>query len=82
MSSKDNDSIFEKVESKTNVKKDDIVKLAKSISSKDLNDERNIRKLIKEVAKLAGKDVSKEKEEKIINAIKKDKIPKDLKNVM
>ena len=32
--------------------------------------------------KLAGKDVSKEKEEKIINAIKKDKIPKDLKNVM
>ncbi|MBE6143679.1 MAG: stage VI sporulation protein F [Erysipelotrichaceae bacterium] len=82
MSRDDKDSIFEKVESKTNVKKDDIVKLAKSVSSKDLSDERNIRKLIKEVAKLAGKDVSKEKEEKIINAIKKDKIPKDLKNVM
>ena len=79
MSRDDKDSIFEKVESKTNVKKDDIVKLAKSVSSKDLSDERNIRKLIKEVAKLAGKDVSKEKEEKIINAIKKDKIPKDLK---
>ena len=82
MSKQDNDSIFEKVESKTNVKKDDIVKLAKSLSSKDLNDERTIRNLIKDVAKLAGKDVSKEKEEKIINAIKKDKIPKDLKNVM
>ena len=82
MSRDDKDSIFEKVESKTNVKKDDIVKLAKSVSSKDLSDERNIRKLIKEVAKLAGKDVSKEKEEKIINAIKKDKIPKDLKIVM
>ena len=76
------DSIFEKVESKTNVKKDDIVKLAKSITGKDLNDEKNIRKLIKDVARLAGKDVSKDKEEKIINAIKKDKIPKDLKNVM
>ena len=82
MSNIDNDSIFEKVESKTNVKKDDIVKLAKSISGKDLNDERNLRKLIKDVARLAGKEVSKEKEEKIINAIKKDKIPKDLKNVM
>ena len=78
----ENDSIFEKVESKTNVKKDDIVKLAKSITGKDLNDEKNIRKLIKDVARLAGKDVSKDKEEKIINAIKKDKIPKDLKNVM
>lgn len=80
--SNENDSIFEKVESKTNVKKDDIVKLAKSISGKDLNNEKNLRKLIKDVAKLAGKEVSKEKEEKILNAVKKDKIPKDLKNIM
>lgn len=82
MSINDNDSIFEKVESKTNVKKEDIVRLAKSISGKDLNDEKNLRKLIKDVARLAGKEVSKEKEEKIINAVKKDKIPRDLKNVM
>ena len=82
MSNNDNDSIFEKVESKTNVKKEDIVKLAKSISGTDLNDEKNLRKLIKDVARLAGKEVSKEKEEKIINAVKKDKLPKDLKNVM
>ena len=82
MSKNESDSIFEKVESKTNVKKEDIVKLAKSISSKDLTDEKKLRKLIGDVAKLAGRDVSKEKEEKIINAIKKDKVPKDLKNVM
>ncbi len=75
-------NIFSKVEEKTNVKKEDIIKLAKKASSQDLSDEKNIRKLIKEVAKLAGKDVSKEKEEKILNAIKKDKIPKDFKNVM
>lgn len=82
MSKNQNDSIFEKVESKTNVKKDDIVKLAKSISGKDLNDEKNLRKLIKDVGKLVGRDVGKEKEEKIIQAIKKDKLPKDLKNIM
>ena len=64
------------------IKKDDIVKLAKSLSGKDLNNEKNLRKLIKDVAKLAGKEVSKEKEEKILNAVKKDKIPKDLKNIM
>ncbi len=82
MSNSDKDSIFEKVESKTNVKKDDIVRLAKSISGKDLNDEKNLRKLIKDVGRLVGKDVGKDKEEKIIQAIKKDKIPKDLKNIM
>lgn len=82
MTKNEKDSIFEKVESKTNVKKDDIVKLAKSISGKDLNDEKNLRKLIKDVGRLVGKDVGKEKEEKIIQAIKKDKIPKDLKNIM
>ncbi|MDD7735381.1 MAG: stage VI sporulation protein F [Bacilli bacterium] len=75
-------NIFSKVEEKTNVKKEDIIKLAKKASSQDLSDEKNIRKLIKEVAKLAGKDVSKEKEEKILNAIKKDKVPKDFKNVL
>ena len=75
-------NIFSKVEEKTNVKKEDIIKLAKKASSQDLSDEKNIRKLIKEVAKIAGKNVSKEKEEKILNAIKKDKVPKDFKNVL
>ena len=81
--SKDNkDSIFDQLENKTNVRKEDLMKLAKSVSSKDLNDEKNLKKLIKDVARLAGKDISKEKEEKIINALKKDKIPKDLKNIL
>ena len=71
-------NIFSKVEEKTNVKKEDIIKLAKKASSQDLSDEKNIRKLIKEVAKLAGKDVSKEKEDKIINAVVNDKVPKDV----
>lgn len=75
-------NIFSKVEETTNVKKEDIIKLAKKASTQDLSDEKNIRKLIKEVARLAGKDVSKDKEEKILNGIKKDKVPKDLKNIL
>lgn len=77
-----NDSIFDKVEAKTKVKKEDIIALAKSVSGQDLNDEKNLRNLIQEVAKLAGKDVSKEKEESIIKAVKKDKVPKDFKNIL
>ena len=73
-----NNNFFERVEKKTNVKKEDILSLAKSIQNKNLKDERELRKLIKSVATLAGKDVSKEREEKIIDAIIKDKIPKNI----
>ena len=72
------ENIFDRVEKKTKVKKEDILKLAKKISGQDLSDEDILRTLIKDVAKLAGKEVSKEKEEKIISAVKKDKIPKKM----
>lgn len=72
------ENIFDRVEKKTKVKKEDILKLAKKISGQDLSNEDNLRTLIKDVAKLTGKEVSKEKEEKIISAVKKDKIPKKM----
>ena len=74
----ENNNFFERVEKKTNVKKEDILSLAKSIQNKNLKDEKELRKLIKSVATLAGRDVSKEREEKIIDAIIKDKIPKNI----
>ena len=73
-----NEKIFDKVEEKTNVSREDIISLAKSIQGIDMNDEKNLRKLIKDVAKLARKNVSKEKEDKIIKAVKKDKVKDDL----
>ena len=76
------EKIFDKVEEKTNVKREDIISLAKSIQGKDMNNERNLRKLIQDVAKLAGKKVSKEKEEKIIKAVKKDKVPKNFDSII
>lgn len=72
------EKIFDKVEEKTNVKREDIISLAKSIQGKDMNNEKNLRKLIQDVAKLAGKTVSKEKEEKIIKAVKKDQVKENL----
>ena len=77
-----NNNIFDKVEKKTKVKKEDILSLARSIQNKNLKDEDELRKIIKDVAKLAGKEVSKEREEKIIDAIIKDKIPKNLDKIL
>ena len=60
------ENIFDRVEKKTKVKKEDILKLAKKISGQDLSDEDNLRTLIKDVAKLAGKEVSKENIDRLI----------------
>ena len=71
-------SFFDRVERKTNVKKEDILSLARSIQNKDLKDEDTLWSLIKDVSKLAGKEVSKEKADKIIEAVRKDKIPNSI----
>ena len=54
-----NNNLFNKVEKKTNVKKNDIINLAKSIQNKNMNDENNLRDLIHTIATMAGKEVDK-----------------------
>ena len=76
-----NNNLFKKVESKTNVKKSDILELAKSIQNKNMSDEKNLRELIQNIAKMAGKEVDKEKEEKIINAVKNNQINDQIKKM-
>ena len=73
-----NNNLFNKVEKKTNVKKNDIINLAKSIQNKNMSDENNLRDLIHTIATMAGKEVDKEKEDKIINAVVNDKVPQDV----
>lgn len=72
------DSFFNKVEKKTNVSKDTILNLAAKLQQSNLKDEATLREVIKELGKMTGKDVSKEKEDKIINAVVNDKVPKDV----
>ena len=72
------DSFFNKLEKKTNVSKDTILSLASKVQNADMKDESVLRDLIKEIGVVAGKEVSEEKTNKIINTILNDKIPKDL----
>ena len=72
------DSFFNKVEKKTNVGKDTILNLAAKLQQSNLKDEATLREVIKGLGKMTGKDVSKEKEDKIINAVVNDKVPKDV----
>lgn len=74
-----NEQMFKNIESKTNIKKEDILRLANSIQNKNLEDEANLRQIIKEVSKLANKEVSKEKEDKLVNVLKNNIKSKDFK---
>lgn len=72
------DSFFKKVEKKTNVDKDTIMSLAKKLQGSNMKDEDVLRDMVQEISTLTGKEVSKEKEDKIVNAIIKDNVPKDI----
>lgn len=72
------DKFFSKVEKKTKVNKDTILSLATKLQQGNLTDESSLREVISTLSSLTGKDVSKEKEDKIIDTILKGKVPKSV----
>ena len=75
------DSFFKRVEKKTNINKETILSLADKLQRSNMKDENTLREVIKDISNMTGKEVSKEKEQRIIDAIKKDNIQKDIGNM-
>ena len=63
------EDIFKNIESKTSIKKEEIIKLASEVETCDLQDEDVLRSLIQKVSKLANKPISKDRENEIINKV-------------
>ena len=74
------DSFFKKVEKKTNVNKDTIMSLASKLQNGNMKDEATLKEVIGTLSEMTGRPVSKEQEEKIINAVMNDKVPQNLEN--
>ncbi len=72
------DNFFKKVEKKTNIDKNTIIALAQKLQNSNMKDEKTLHEVIKDISNMTGKEITKEKEEKIINAILKDNIPKNI----
>ena len=72
------DSFFNRIEKKTNVGKSTILDLAKKLQQNDLKNEGTLREVIQTLSQMTGRDVSKDQEDKIINAVVNDKVPKDI----
>ena len=72
------DSLFNRIEKKTNIKKETILNLANKLQNGNMQDEQAIREVIEDLSYLTGKEVSKEKEDKIIKAIRNNQIPNNI----
>lgn len=76
------DSLFKKIEKKTNINKETILSLADKLQKNNIKDEKTIREIIGELCQMTGKQITKEKEEKIINAILNDNVPSDIEKML
>ena len=72
------ESLFNRIEKKTNIKKETILSLADKLKQNNLKDEKSLREVIQEISKITGKEVSKEKENKIIEAIQNNEVPNNI----
>ena len=72
------DDLFDRIEKKTNVSKDAILEFARKLQDGNFKDEKVLRSVIKDISEMTGKEVSEEKEQKIIDMVINDKVPKDI----
>ena len=72
------DSLFKKVEKKTNVTKDTILSLANKLQNGNMKDENTLAEVVDEIASMTGKSITPEKKEKIISTIMQDQVPQDV----
>ncbi|MET0786783.1 MAG: stage VI sporulation protein F [Paenisporosarcina sp.] len=63
------DSFFKKIEQKTGVSMDEVFTLANAIQYADFSDENQVKKIVRKVAKLAGKPLTKEFEQQIVKSV-------------
>ena len=72
------DSFFNKIEKKTNVEKDTILSLAGKLQNGNMKDEKTLKEVISTLSEMTGRTVSKEQEDKIIDAVLNDKVPTNI----
>ena len=72
------DNFFKKVEKKTKVSKNTILDLAAKLQNGNKKDEKTLREVITTLSEMTGKKVSKEREDKIVETIIQDKVPKGI----
>jgi len=72
------DNLFGKIQKNSSINPSEIYKVADSVKNADFTDERTVRKLIRQLARMANKPISKEKEDKLVKSITNNNLPMDM----
>ena len=72
------DNLFGKIQKNSSINPSEIYKVADSVKNADFTDERTVRKLIRQLARMANKPISKEKEDKLVKSITNNNVPMDM----
>lgn len=72
------ENLFKKIQNQANINPEEIHSIAESVKHANFTDEATVRNLVKQLSSLANKPISKEKEDKIVQAITSNQFPKDL----
>ena len=79
---KDKDLLVDRVSKKTNVKKEDIFKLANDLQKKDLNNEKDMRDFIQTVAKVTNQSLVQRKIDKLIKIMQNKDVLNDVEKMI
>ena len=79
---KDKDLLVERVSKKTNVKKEDIFKLANDLQRKDLNNEKDMRDFIQTVARVTNQSLDQKKIDKLIKIMQNKDVLNDVEKMI
>lgn len=79
---KDKELLVDRVSKKTNVKKEDIFKLANDLQKKDLNNEKDMRDFIQTVAKVTNQSLDQRKIDKLIKIMQNKDVLNDVEKMI
>ncbi|WP_317990153.1 stage VI sporulation protein F [Faecalibacillus intestinalis] len=79
---KDKDLLVDRVSKKTNVKKEDIFKLANDLQKKDLNNEKDMRDFIQTVSKVTNQSLDQRKIDKLIKIMQNKDVLNDVEKMI
>lgn len=73
--------MFDKIQKNSNIKPEDILKVADSVKNANFSDEKTVRNLVRHLSKMADRPLSKEKEDHLVQSIVNNKMPGDMQSL-
>ncbi|SDI97987.1 stage VI sporulation protein F [Salimicrobium halophilum] len=75
------EGIFDYLKNQANIDKSEIYQMVDAVQHADMNDEQTVRRIVRQLSRLANKRISSSKEDKIVEAIVKNQVPMDMKTL-